>query len=131
MSIRSQVAIVFLLLIACMAGALGGYGFAKTKQPAQLEQADKYYAMTYHVPELTVHEGEFKPDGLISFIKEHIDSAIWDPSTGNGTIKTFDTNLSLIISATQHVHDQIADLLEQIRRLPPDQRPLLAQRKVQ
>jgi general secretion pathway protein D len=36
---------------------------------------------------------------------------------GPGAIKPFDTNLSLVISTTQEVHDEIADLLQQLRRL--------------
>jgi general secretion pathway protein D len=37
--------------------------------------------------------------------------------TGEGEIQPFPTNLSLVISQTQRVHEQIADLLEQLRRL--------------
>ena len=37
--------------------------------------------------------------------------------TGEGEIQPFPTNLSLVISQTQQVHEQIADLLEQLRRL--------------
>ena len=36
---------------------------------------------------------------------------------GNGAIRPFDTNLSLVVSQTQEVHEEIADLLEQLRRL--------------
>jgi general secretion pathway protein D len=36
---------------------------------------------------------------------------------GTGAIEPFPTNLSLVISQTQDVHDQIADLLDQLRRL--------------
>ena len=37
--------------------------------------------------------------------------------SGEGEIQPFPTNLSLVISQTQKVHDQIGDLLEQLRRL--------------
>ncbi|HMP06075.1 MAG TPA: hypothetical protein PJ982_06980 [Lacipirellulaceae bacterium] len=37
--------------------------------------------------------------------------------TGEGEIQPFPNNLSLVISQTQRVHEQIADLLEQLRRL--------------
>ena len=36
---------------------------------------------------------------------------------GQAEIRPFPTNLSLVISQTQAVHEQIADLLEQLRRL--------------
>ena len=38
-------------------------------------------------------------------------------SGGPGSIAQFQTNLSLVISQTQEVHEQIADLLNQLRRL--------------
>lgn len=41
----------------------------------------------------------------------------WDDVGGPGSISGFDTNLSLVVSQTQEVHEQIADLLEQLRRL--------------
>jgi general secretion pathway protein D len=37
--------------------------------------------------------------------------------TGEGEIMPFPNNLSLVVSQTQAVHEQIADLLEQLRRL--------------
>ncbi len=36
---------------------------------------------------------------------------------GAGAIEAFPVNLSLVISQTQEVHEQIADLLDQLRRL--------------
>jgi general secretion pathway protein D len=41
----------------------------------------------------------------------------WDDVGGPGSVESFDTNLSLVVSQTQDVHEQIADLLEQLRRL--------------
>ena len=41
----------------------------------------------------------------------------WDDVGGPGSISGFETNLSLVVSQTQEVHEQIADLLEQLRRL--------------
>jgi general secretion pathway protein D len=37
--------------------------------------------------------------------------------SGEGEIQPFPTNLSLVVSQTQRVHEQIVDLLEQLRRL--------------
>ena len=57
----------------------------------------------------------FQP--LIDLIQGTVAADTWDTVGGPGAIRQFDTNLSLVISTTQEVHDEIADLLEQLRRL--------------
>ena len=57
----------------------------------------------------------FQP--LIDLIQSTVAADTWDNVGGRGAIRPFDTNLSLVISATQEVHDEIADLLAQLRRL--------------
>ena len=54
---------------------------------------------------------------LIELITTTIEPDSWEDVGGAGTIKEFRGNLSLVISATQQVHEQIRDLLEQLRRL--------------
>jgi general secretion pathway protein D len=56
-------------------------------------------------------------DSLIDLITLTISPQSWDDVGGPGSIEGFDTNLSLVVSQTQDVHEQIADLLEQLRRL--------------
>lgn len=56
-------------------------------------------------------------DTLINLITSTIKPDTWDEVGGPGAIEPFPTNLSLVISQTQDVHEQIADLLEQLRRL--------------
>jgi general secretion pathway protein D len=56
-------------------------------------------------------------DTLIELITSTIAPDSWDAVGGPGAVESFPTNLSLVISQTQDVHDQIADLLEQLRRL--------------
>lgn len=57
-------------------------------------------------------------DSLIDLIISTVDHDSWmENGTGEGEIQPFPTNLSLVISQTQRVHEQIADLLEQLRRL--------------
>lgn len=56
-------------------------------------------------------------DTLIELITQTIEPTSWDEIGGPGSIAGFDTNLSLVISQTQEVHEQIVDLLEQLRRL--------------
>jgi general secretion pathway protein D len=56
-------------------------------------------------------------DTLIELITSTVATDSWEENGGNGAIEPFPTNLSLVISQTQDVHEQIADLLEQLRRL--------------
>lgn len=56
-------------------------------------------------------------DSLIDLIVSTIQPTTWDEVGGPGSIREFPTNLSLVISQTQEVHEEIADLLEQLRRM--------------
>ncbi|MHB8969733.1 MAG: type II secretion system protein GspD [Pirellulaceae bacterium] len=56
-------------------------------------------------------------DTLIDLVTSTIAPDSWDEVGGAGAIEPFPVNLSLVISQTQEVHEQIADLLEQLRRL--------------
>lgn len=56
-------------------------------------------------------------DSLIDLIKTTISPQSWDDVGGAGAIEPFPTNLSLVISNTEEVHDRIVDLLAQLRRL--------------
>jgi len=55
-------------------------------------------------------------DTLINLIKDTIQPDSWDDLGGAGTITPFPGNLSLVVSATQQVHEEIRDLLEQLRK---------------
>ena len=57
---------------------------------------------------------DFEP--LIDLITTTIKPQTWDEVGGPGSISQFSNNLSLVISQTQEVHEDIADLLEQLRR---------------
>ena len=56
-------------------------------------------------------------DSLIDLITSTIEPTTWDDVGGPGSIAPFETNLSLVVSQTQEVHEEIVDLLEQLRRL--------------
>ncbi|MFO0870974.1 MAG: hypothetical protein U0935_18770 [Pirellulales bacterium] len=56
-------------------------------------------------------------DSLIELITTTVAPQSWSEVGGAGSIESFPTNLSIVVSTTQEVHDQIADLLEQLRRL--------------
>lgn len=56
-------------------------------------------------------------DSLIDLITSTIQPNTWDDVGGAGSIAPFEPNLSLVVSQTQEVHEQIVDLLEQLRRM--------------
>ena len=56
-------------------------------------------------------------DSLIELITTTIEPDTWDEVGGEGSIAPFETNLSLVITQTQEVHEKIVDLLRQLRRL--------------
>ena len=56
-------------------------------------------------------------DSLIDLITSTVKPTSWDEVGGPGSIRPFPTNLSLVVSQTQEVHEEIVDLLEQLRRL--------------
>ena len=56
-------------------------------------------------------------DSLIELLTSTIRPDTWSDTGGPGAIEKFPTNLSLVITQTQEVHEQIADLLAQLRRL--------------
>ncbi len=56
-------------------------------------------------------------DSLIQLITSTVAPDSWAENGGPGTIGPFEGNFSLVISQTEEVHQQIEDLLNQLRRL--------------
>ncbi len=56
-------------------------------------------------------------DSVKHLIMSTIEPESWDEAGGPGSITTFESTLSLVIRQTQKVHDEIRDLLQQLRRL--------------
>ena len=56
-------------------------------------------------------------DSLSGLITSVIEPGSWDEIGGQGSVRGHESTLSLVIRATQKTHDEIADLLEQLRRL--------------
>ncbi|MDX1963315.1 MAG: hypothetical protein SFX18_09190 [Pirellulales bacterium] len=56
-------------------------------------------------------------DALIELITTTVQPDSWKENGGQGGIAPFETNLTLVVSNTQEVHEKIADLLQQLRRL--------------
>ncbi|MGD9722219.1 MAG: hypothetical protein AB7O59_11750 [Pirellulales bacterium] len=55
-------------------------------------------------------------DSLIELITTTVKPQTWDEVGGPGSVSEFSNNLSLVISQTQDVHEEIVDLLEQLRK---------------
>jgi general secretion pathway protein D len=55
--------------------------------------------------------------GLIDLLTTTVEPGTWDVDGGSGTIGTNENTLSLVIRQTAPVHDQIVDLLSQLRKL--------------
>jgi hypothetical protein len=56
-------------------------------------------------------------DGLIQLVQSTVEPNSWSEKGGTGSIRPFETTLSLVVRQTPKAHDEIRDLLEQLRRL--------------
>jgi len=56
-------------------------------------------------------------DSLTQLLTSTVSPDSWEENGGPGAIQKYANNLSLVISNTLQVHEQIADLLDQLRRL--------------
>ena len=56
-------------------------------------------------------------DTLSDLIITTIEPDTWAETGGSGSLRSYETTLSLVIRQTQKVHEEIRDLLEQLRRL--------------
>jgi hypothetical protein len=95
-------------------------GFAAAA-PAQTPRLVK----TYAVADLVVPLREMEKDGvtqksledrLVRLIRETIRPETWSDRGGAGTIDYFPLGMAVVINQTPAVHEEIADLLEQVRR---------------
>jgi len=102
------------------AGGLAGNAPLATTSLAQLQgggppTTGSTPSIPFGPPSIGGGQQNFQP--LIDLIQSTVSADTWDTVGGPGAIRPFDTNLSLVVSQTQEVHDQLADLLEQLRRL--------------
>ena len=56
-------------------------------------------------------------DSLIEMIQSTVHPTTWDEVGGPGSVAGFETNLSLVVSQTQEVHEEIGELLGKVRKL--------------
>jgi len=72
-------------------------------------------SIPFGAPNVGGSQADFQ--SLIDLIQNTVAPQSWNTVGGQGAIQPFATNLSLVISQTQEVHEEIADLLVQLRRL--------------
>ncbi len=93
----------------------GGFGFGNQYGGGPVQSGSPQFN-SIGPPSLGgITEADFEP--LIDLIKTTIDPESWDDTNGDGTIQSFVPNLSLIVSQTQEVQDEIQDLLQKLREL--------------
>ena len=109
--------------------AVLGYreGYRRGYEPEQLATitTSSLVVKTYPVADLVTPVGSNVPsnvaldfDPLIDLIVSTIEHESWmENGGGEGELQPFPSNASLVVSQTQRVHEQIADLLQQLRRL--------------
>ncbi|HUG66149.1 MAG TPA: hypothetical protein VMM76_00250, partial [Pirellulaceae bacterium] len=56
-------------------------------------------------------------DTLVDLITSTVVPESWASAGGSGQIEVFPTNLSMVINQSADVHEQVADLIEQLRRM--------------
>ena len=56
-------------------------------------------------------------DNLIELIATTVEPDSWAEKGGSGSMRSYETTLSLVIRQTQKVHEEIHELLDQLRRL--------------
>jgi hypothetical protein len=67
-------------------------------------------------------------DSLIDLLTSTIKPATWEDVGGPGSIKPFETNLSITVSQTQEMHEEIEEALARLRKLGGGAIPPHAQR---
>jgi general secretion pathway protein D len=74
-------------------------------------------ALPGHQQQLNGPDSNYDFKGLTELISTTVNPDGWDEFGGQGSMSRHETTLSLVIRQTQRVHQEIADLLEQLRRL--------------
>ncbi len=91
------------------------------------EEADNQLeTKVYPVADLVLPEGasgeaQADFDSLIDLLTSTIKPTTWDEVGGPGSIMPFGTGMSIVVSQTQDVHEQIDDILAQLRKIKREQ----------
>jgi hypothetical protein len=115
--------LTLLLAMLFVGGMLAGYrvGFERGYSAGEFQrQREMPVAKVYDVADLVLPSPDASPDladysSLIDLITSTIAPESWNSVGGSGSCEAFPTNLSLVVSQTPHVHEQVAALLETLR----------------
>ena len=94
-----------------------------TPEKADEELITRVYPVIDLVLPLGVTDGvEPDFDSLIDLITSTVRPTSWEEVGGPGSIRPLETKMSIVVSQTQEVHEEINDLLRQLRSVSLDQR---------
>ena len=99
-------------------------GVLQITTPEEAEQ--RLETKVYPVADLVLPEGaspdtEADFDSLIDLITSTIKPTSWDGVGGPGSVTPFENRMSIVLSQTQDVHEEIEDLLAQLRSIKRQQ----------
>ena len=93
-----------------------------TPDVASEELTSKVYPVGDLVlPEGASEEGQADFDSLIDLITSTVKPTTWDTVGAPGSIMPFETNLSITVSQTEEVHEQIEETLAKLRKVKAEQ----------
>src|SRR5262249_54932637 len=69
------------------------------------------------VPQVSVKNSQTNEEVLIKLIMNTVEPRSWAEMGGTGTIDYFPNTMALVINQTPDIQDQIAELLDSLRRL--------------
>lgn len=97
-------------------GGLGGLGGAQFQVDDQgaFSGGNPFAGSTASNHDRSTHANFVELSNLIT---KTVEPDSWQEFNGNGSLETSESTLSLVIRQTQEIHDRIADLLGQLRRL--------------
>lgn len=89
------------------------------ERPGQTTMAEESNKSAPATSDHRIHPNPIVTDteGLMQLIQSTVHPDSWDERGGSGAIKFYETTLSLVVRQTPKVHEELRDLLEQLRRL--------------
>lgn len=111
---------VMFLLSGMFAGYRAGY-----YQGAEAKRRQSIGAKVYHVADLVHAPGEQTQDfdTLVDLITSSIRADSWSDVGGPGSIAIYPENDSLVVTATGEIHDEVAELIDELRKSKGPRRP--------
>lgn len=105
--------------MTCVAGYLSGYRFGVQERVEDIRAAT-VYPKTYAVGDLVTLGPNASPNytQLVDLVTSTVATEVWRRNgVGDSEVHAFPANQSLVIACNQSTHDEVADLLQQLRDL--------------